>query len=87
VTVPSEGGRQDGHLVLHHERNKPVRAAKTFGENHRAIFQPDGNLVVLHGDDRAIRASETHDFAGSQLVPRADAQVVIEHNAKVVRST
>ncbi|WP_435812711.1 hypothetical protein [Streptomyces rubiginosohelvolus] len=39
----------------------------TFGENHRAIFQPDGNLVIHNGDDRAIRASKTHDFGGAQM--------------------
>ncbi|WP_435811009.1 hypothetical protein [Streptomyces rubiginosohelvolus] len=59
----------------------------TFGENHRAIFQRDGNLVIHNGDDRAIWASETHDFGGAQMVLRPDAKVVIVHRGKVVWST
>ncbi|MFB8144524.1 mannose-binding protein [Streptomyces parvus] len=79
--------QQDGNLVVYNERNKPIWAAMTFGENHRAIFQPDGNLVVHNGDDRAIWASRTHDFGGAQLVLRPDAKVVIVHQGKVVWST
>ncbi|MFI0876733.1 mannose-binding protein [Streptomyces sp. CS149] len=79
--------QQDGNLVVYNERNKPIWAAMTFGENHRAIFQPDGNLVIHNGDDRAIWASKTHEFGGAQMVLRADAKVVIVHQGKVVWST
>ncbi|MBT2378861.1 mannose-binding protein [Streptomyces sp. ISL-111] len=79
--------QQDGNLVVYNERNKPIWAAMTFGENHRAIFQPDGNLVIHNGDDRAIWASKTHDFGGAQMVLRPDAKVVIVHNGQVVWST
>ncbi|CAM5638064.1 hypothetical protein SBADM41S_09778 [Streptomyces badius] len=79
--------QQDGNLVVYNERNKPIWAAMTFGENHRAIFQPDGNLVIHNGDDRAIWASKTHDFGGAQMVLRPDAKVVIVHRGKVVWST
>ncbi|MFF9689991.1 mannose-binding protein [Streptomyces sp. NPDC014623] len=77
----------DGNLVLHNEHGKPIWASMTFGENHRAIFQPDGNLVVHNGADRAIWATRTHDYAGAQLVLRADAKVAIVHNGRVVWST
>ncbi|WP_433404704.1 mannose-binding protein [Streptomyces sp. CA-146814] len=79
--------QQDGNLVVYNERNKPVWAAMTFGENHRAIFQPDGNLVIHNGDDRAIWASKTHDFGGAQMILRPDGKVVIVHNGRVVWST
>ncbi|NEC22052.1 mannose-binding protein, partial [Streptomyces parvus] len=79
--------QQDGNLVVYNERNKPIWAAMTFGENHRAIFQPDGNLVIHNGDDRPIWASKTHDFGGAQMVLRPDAKVVIVHQGKVVWST
>ncbi|KPC78372.1 MULTISPECIES: mannose-binding protein [Streptomyces] len=77
----------DGNLVVLNEHGKPIWAAMTFGPNHRAIFQPDGNLVIHNGDDRPIWASKTHDYAGAQLVFRADSKVVIVHNGRVVWST
>jgi hypothetical protein len=77
----------DGNLVVLNEHGKPIWAAMTFGPNHRAIFQPDGNLVIHNGDDRPIWASKTHDYAGAQLVFRADAKVVIVHGGRVVWST
>ncbi|WP_443070685.1 hypothetical protein [Streptomyces sp. R527F] len=79
--------QQDGNLVVYNEQNKPIWAAMTFGQNHRAIFQPDGNPVIHNGDDRAIRASKAHDFGGAQMVLRADAKGVIVHQGKVVWST
>ncbi|WP_354671310.1 hypothetical protein [Streptomyces sp. S.PB5] len=46
----------------------------TFGANHRATFQQDGNLVIHNGDDRPIWASQTWGHEGAQLVLRADAR-------------
>ncbi|GAA2993309.1 mannose-binding protein [Streptomyces fulvorobeus] len=77
----------DGNLVVLNELGKPIWASMTFGPNHRANFQPDGNLVVHNGDGRPIWASKTHDYAGAQLVFRADAKVVIVHHGRVVWST
>lgn len=77
----------DGNLVVLNELGKPIWASMTFGQNHRAIFQPDGNLVIHNGDDRPIWASKTHDFAGAQLVLRADAKVAVVHGGRVVWST
>lgn len=58
-----------------------------FGGNHRAIFQPDGDLVIHHGDDRAIWASMTHDSRGAQMALRPDAEVVIVHSGRALWST
>ncbi|MEU1212141.1 mannose-binding protein [Streptomyces sp. NPDC005791] len=77
----------DGNLVVLNEFGKPIWASMTFGQNHRAIFQPDGNLVIHNGDDRPIWASKTHDFAGAQLVLRADAKVAVVHNGRTVWTT
>ncbi|WP_349637010.1 mannose-binding protein [Streptomyces sp. 378] len=77
----------DGNLVVYNEKDKPIWASMTFGQNHRAIFQGDGNLVIHNAADRPIWASRSHGHGGARLVLRADAKVVIVHNGAVIWST
>ncbi|MGV9549354.1 mannose-binding protein, partial [Streptomyces ardesiacus] len=77
----------DGNLVVYNEKDKPIWASMTFGENHRAIFQGDGNLVIHNGEDRPIWASQTWGKEGAVLILRKDGKVVISHHGTVVWST
>ncbi|WP_338674823.1 hypothetical protein V1460_18900 [Streptomyces sp. SCSIO 30461] len=79
--------QDDGNLVVYNENGNAIRAAMTFGERHKAIFQTDGNLVIHNADDRPIRGAGSFGHEGARLVLRADTKVVVMDGKSVVWST
>jgi hypothetical protein len=57
-----------------------------FGQNHRTVFQADGNLVV-YNSSQPVWASRTQDHPGAKLLLRSDGKVVIVDKGTVIWST
>jgi len=73
--------QHDGNLVLYRFINgqvlEPLWATGTnWGNNHRAVFQGDGNLVVYNQYGAPLWASHTHG-SGSSLNLQGDGNLVI----------
>ncbi|MFJ9558961.1 hypothetical protein ACIRQQ_02825 [Streptomyces fuscichromogenes] len=48
----------------------------TFGPNHQAVFQADGNLVVHTAGSRPVRAGQPPGHNGAVLRVQGDRNVV-----------